>query len=589
MIVPMYKYSFVVYHREYSQFLRNIAELGVVDVSVSKNDVDDNIRSAMLVNSQIGDVIRILSNRKTTPAEAATDKEGLEVVADVKDILANIDKQQHKLNLLRKELALAEPWGDYSTETIKSLYDEGYTIRFFITPERRFTTDISEHPSVIEINRLQNVVYFIALQKKDEVLSFDADEIKVPAVSPQKLRLDYAGTEKELLNLNAQLDHYAALYIPALDESRRILLNDVKDQQVMIKTVKEADEKICILKGYVPQTDDEALEKYLKDAGIIYYKEQPVPDDNPPVLLRNGWFARLFEPIGEIFSLPNYSERDLTPFFAPFFMMFFGFCMGDAAYGIILILAGIFLRRFVSKDLKPYLTLAIFLGIGTVIFGIITGTMAGFKMKQYEIFQPIHRFMLDDQSIFYLALAIGLVQIIYGMIINAWSRFRQFGFKYALAQIGVIIAVFGALDMFLIKQTGEIATWVIYAGIFLMFFFSDPDINIFSRLGKGVWDLYSNVTGIFGDVLSYIRLFALSASSGILGYVINSVSLPLLHSIPVLGPILFIIVMIVGHGANIALSGLGSFVHPMRLTFVEFYKNAGFAGGGKKYTPYIKQ
>jgi len=162
-------------------------------------------------------------------------------------------------------------------------------------------------------------------------------------------------------------------------------------------------------------------------------------------------------------------------------------------------------------------------------------------------------------------------------------------FKYALAQIGVIIAVFGALDMFLIKQTGEIATWVIYAGIFLMFFFSDPDINIFSRLGKGVWDLYSNVTGIFGDVLSYIRLFALSASSGILGYVINSVSLPLLHSIPVLGPILFIIVMIVGHGANIALSGLGSFVHPMRLTFVEFYKNAGFAGGGKKYTPYIKQ
>ena len=86
MIVPMYKYSFVVYHREYSQFLRNIAELGVVDVSVSKNDVDDNIRSAMLVNSQIGDVIRILSNRKTTPAEAATDKEGLEVVADVKEI-----------------------------------------------------------------------------------------------------------------------------------------------------------------------------------------------------------------------------------------------------------------------------------------------------------------------------------------------------------------------------------------------------------------------------------------------------------------------------------------------------------------------
>jgi V/A-type H+/Na+-transporting ATPase subunit I len=91
-----------------------------------------------------------------------------------------------------------------------------------------------------------------------------------------------------------------------------------------------------------------------------------------------------------------------------------------------------------------------------------------------------------------------------------------------------------------------------------MFLFSDPDINIFARFGKGIWDLYSTVTGIFGDVLSYIRLFALSASSGILGYVINSMSLPLLDSIPVLGPILFLIIMIVGHGANLALAGLGS-------------------------------
>ena len=122
-----------------------------------------------------------------------------------------------------------------------------------------------------------------------------------------------------------------------------------------------------------------------------------------------------------------------------------------------------------------------------------------------------------------------------------------------------------------------------------MFLFSDPDINIFARFGKGIWDLYSAITGIFGDVLSYIRLFALSASGGILGYVINSISLPVLHSVPVLGPILFIIIMVIGHGANIALSGLGAFVHPMRLTFVEFYKNAGFEGGGKKYKPYAKR
>ena len=223
-----------------------------------------------------------------------------------------------------------------------------------------------------------------------------------------------------------------------------------------------------------------------------------------------------------------------------------------------------------------------------MIFGVVTGTLLGFNMDEIAALKPFHKLMLDDTTVFYLALGIGLVQIIYGMVIQAYSRAKQFGFQYALSLIGIIIGVFALIDMTLVKMGGEYSKFGLYAGVFLMLFFSDPGISIPARIGKGLWDLYSTITGIFGDVLSYIRLFALSASGGILGYVINSISLPLLDSIPILGPVLFIIVMIVGHGANIALSGLGAFVHPMRLTFVEFYKNAGFVGGGKKYNPYSK-
>lgn len=588
MIVPMYKYSFVVYHREFDEFINNIASLGVLDISVNRDDIDDHIKNKMILNAQLTDIIRVLSNRKVPPVEATVQKEGADVVVEVKDIQARIEKLQHQASLFKKEIVLAEPWGDYSTELIQKLHDEGYTVRFFITPERRFTAELEENPSVLVVNRIQNNVYFIAIQAKGTELSIDADEIKVPALSPSQMRDSLKDTELEIVEANRQLDDIAAQYIPTLDNSRKRIIEEVEYQQVMLKTLYEADNKLCILTGYVPVTDDEKLEKYLNASEIIYYKVRPVPDDNPPILLRNGWFARLFEPISEIFSMPNYKEMDLTPFFAPFFMMFFGFCMGDLAYGIILVLAGVVLRNRVSPSLKPYLTLAIFLGIGTMIFGIVTGTLLGFNMDEIEALKPIHKFMLDDTSIFYLALAIGLVQIIYGMVIQAYSRAKQFGFKYALALIGVIIAVFGVIDLALVKLGGEISKYVIYGGVAMMFLFSDPDINIFARLGKGVWDLYSNITGIFGDVLSYIRLFALSASGGILGYVINSISLPLLHSIPILGPILFIIVMLVGHGANIALSGLGAFVHPMRLTFVEFYKNAGFVGGGKKYYPYAR-
>ena len=130
----------------------------------------------------------------------------------------------------------------------------------------------------------------------------------------------------------------------------------------------------------------------------------------------------------------------------------------------------------------------------------------------------------------------------------------------------------------------SVSTITLYVSLGMIVFFSNPKGNIFASIGKGIWDLYG-ITGIFGDVLSYIRLFALGVSSTILGYVINSMALQI-KEIPYVGIILFVIFLILGHTGNILISSLGSFVHPMRLTFVEFYKNAGFEGGGKEYKPF---
>ena len=140
----------------------------------------------------------------------------------------------------------------------------------------------------------------------------------------------------------------------------------------------------------------------------------------------------------------------------------------------------------------------------------------------------------------------------------------------------------------IIPQNKLVLYLIISAGGFLILFFSDPRINVFARIGKGIWDVYSTVTGIFGDLLSYIRLFALGLSSAILGFVINDIGMQILGSSKILGPVFFVIFLIIGHTLNILISSLGSFVHPMRLTFVEFYKSAGFMGGGEKYKPFRK-
>ena len=128
--------------------------------------------------------------------------------------------------------------------------------------------------------------------------------------------------------------------------------------------------------------------------------------------------------------------------------------------------------------------------------------------------------------------------------------------------------------------------WFNYTGIAgagLILLFSSTEGNFIVRLFKGTASFY-DITGVFGDMLSYIRLFGLGTSGGILGMVVNSVAINMLD-IPYVGWIFTGIMLIFGHLAVLLLSSLGAFVHPMRLTFVEFYKNAGFTGGGRAYKP----
>jgi V/A-type H+-transporting ATPase subunit I len=104
----------------------------------------------------------------------------------------------------------------------------------------------------------------------------------------------------------------------------------------------------------------------------------------------------------------------------------------------------------------------------------------------------------------------------------------------------------------------------------------------------GIWDTYGMLTGLLGDLLSYLRLFALGVSSAILGMVFNSMAMNMKPDHIIFGPLVMILILIFGHSITLFMSALGAFVHPIRLTFVEFYKNAGFTGGGKRYEPFRK-
>ena len=106
------------------------------------------------------------------------------------------------------------------------------------------------------------------------------------------------------------------------------------------------------------------------------------------------------------------------------------------------------------------------------------------------------------------------------------------------------------------------------------------------NVGLALWDAYNMATGLLGDVLSYVRLFALGLSGGILANVFNNMAVGMSPKTPVIGFLVTALIFCVGHALNIFMNILGAVVHPMRLTFVEFFKNAGYTGGGEEYKPF---
>ncbi len=589
MIVPMKKYSFLVYHKEYPTFLEELQQMGVLDILERKAAMDPALQDRLLLIRQFRNVIRSLSARKTViPSSKPGDSDGLQVFETIQALESESDRLRHRLTTLRKEYVQAAPWGMFSADSIRHLREEGVVVTLFTCTEKKFNPVWPDKYPVAVISSSQGRRFFALFQKDGELPAIDAEEIRIPDRPVDEVMLEQKQVNGRIAEIGHQLDTMAGKDLPALTRSLYQLQHEADHEKAKLHTLREAEEKLMIIEGWVPADREQMLTGIFDRKDYVYYCIKPDPKEKPPVLLKNNAFARLFEPIGNLFSLPDYHELDLTPYFAPFFMMFFGFCLGDAGYGLLFILGATIMKMTMRQKIakfRPILTLVQWLGAGTVIFGTLTGTFFGIQLLEVEQLGNLRKIMLNNDKAFNLALILGAIQIIAGIAIRAVNQFRQNGFLYSLSPIGWILLLLGLADTFLFKLTGGAGKIMIYASLVLIVFFSDPGIGIFGRIGKGLWDLYG-ITGVFGDLLSYIRLFALGASSAILGFVINDIALQLLSTGPVIGHLLFVVFLLLGHALVIAISTLGAFVHPMRLTFVEFYKNSGFAGGGKKYNPF---
>ncbi len=610
MIVPMKKYSFLVYHKEYESFLKDIQDLGVLHVIEKPLEEleSEGLREKYNLINRLDHASKVLDKYEVESKASSTDKDSILILDELDGILQNNEEYTHKKALINKDLNQLEPWGDFSWDTIDKLGENGIIVRFFQAPQRKYEEEIKDNYDVEEINIFNGLTYFILVQQGDNKVDIDAEELILPRHSISDLQKQFSDISAIENKSDEVLKNFAAEYKDELQNAKKNINADLAFDKVKLFTLKEAEDKLMVLEGWSPSDKTEKLNSYLEKCGAYYEASTPDKDDLPPIKLKNNRFARLYEAIGELYTFPNYGELDLTPFFAPFYMLFFGFCLGDAGYGLLITLATIIGLFKAPPKFKPLLKLGMYLGLATIVMGILGGTFFGIMLhpenfeESGKTFGPFiskyQRYILSSDNLMKISLAIGYIQVVFGMFINAANRTRMYGFKYAISQLGwniiVLITIpafaLGMFDIIPTATANKIALVSAIIGGIPAFFYNSPGKNPFLNFGTGLWDAYQVASGLLGDVLSYIRLFALGLSSAILGNVFNQLAVQTSQGVDskILGVLFMIIILAFGHSLNFFMAALGSFVHPLRLTFVEFYKNAGFMGGGRKYEPFSK-
>ncbi len=605
MIDPMIKYSFLVFHKDYEQFLSDVRELGLLHIIEKNEDLNPGIRDKYDQIKQLQSTLKFLNKREVEKTgQGGTPEQGEEAYQKLMQAQHEMEGLQQEMASLKKEITYAELWGDFSPETLQKLINQGIKTRFFTIATRKFDASWPEKYPIEIISTQFGQTYFV-LFDRDENLGedFQADEMRAPERPLSVLHHHRDKLLDKQKEINTLFDNYAKESIPAIEEYAKQIMNMAEYEKVLVNTEHQAEEKVMLLEGWLPVRKQKDMDAYLHENTVVFVKQKATKKDRVPIALKNNKFVSKFEQIGELYSLPKYGELDLTPYFAPFYMLFFGFCLGDAGYGLLMAIVALIAQRKVNKELRHAMGLVFYLGLATILFGLLSGTVFGILL--YETNMPVYSTIAQNLSeqgtdinklFFNLSLALGAIQILFGMTLRVINEIRQYGWKAAISTLGWLILLPGAGLLYALNAYADIAAttlkpfWIALFAITgsMILLLNDINRNVFINIGVGLWNTYNMLTGLLGDLLSYIRLFALSISSAILGFVFNRLAVELSGNIPVLSIIIMVIILVFGHGINLFMSGLGSFVHPLRLTFVEFYKNAGFSGGGKKYEPFRK-
>jgi V/A-type H+-transporting ATPase subunit I len=427
------------------------------------------------------------------------------------------------------------------------------------------------------------------LVRQFSIVAFTYNRTQLPKAelaSIQREMMKLVEEQKKLARLIGQ----KKIVIENLETSEEVLLARKNRWLIHDRFIK--DDKVFLLQGWIETDSFKSFETFVEDligAGNLYIEiEEPTDteiNEEIPTKLKNHKLVKPFEMLTEMYSLPKYHEVDPTPWFMPFYFVFFGMMVADAGYGALMLVATtVALRTILPRGMERFMRFFQILAVPTILWGLIYNSFFGFSLD----YTPILSTSDDVISILILSIVFGVIQIFIGLGLAAKENIKAKNYLGAVsdgfAWQGIMVgAIVGGLGKMLMDSQGLFFIGVGLAVLSALLIIVTPMLQSKSKLkglAKGAYNLYG-ITSYIGDLVSYTRLMALGISGGSIAAAFNML---VGYMPPIARFSVGILLMLALHGLNIFLSLLSAYVHGARLQYVEFFGKF-YEGGGRAFSP----
>ena len=588
MIVKMKKVILLTDSKYQQATLHKMRKMGVLHPHLIKHSGSEELRQIENDLEKTDKALLIIGNEASSkPVIKEKD-----TVSILNQILSFSETKADLLQELEKKLELHRwftSWGKVSFTSFQKLKDAGIFIRFYIADKDAYKR-LPADKMVYLIKREQNTVYFIFItNNQDEKL--DYKEVYIPEVEISHLESEIKRIQHEISETEKSIKNLSGIK-NALMTYREELAKKAEFNRVMLGMGKS--DTIVYLQGFCPVDSIPEIKKMANKEGLAYIIRDPDDPAEVPTLLRNPRWLQIIQPLFSFMGiLPGYAEQDVSMIFLAFFSIFYAMLVGDAGYGLIILLITLFFSRKNKKAPKEIFRLMYLLSFMTILWGLFSGTWFGSEriaqlpVLRLFIIDKIYSFSdVNQNSLMQLTFIIGVVHLSLARLLAAVQKMNSLSAIGELGWILILWAVYFLANYLVIGyDLPGIFGYLLLGGIVLVAVFSNYQKNIIKGVLLTLSNLPLQIISSFSDVVSYIRLFAVGLATVIVATSFNQMAIGSgINSI--ISGIVSVFILLLGHTLNITLALMAVLVHGVRLNMLEFSGHIGMQWTGKKYDPF---